>query len=212
MPPRADDALLQGLAALGAALREVQAPAMIIGGIAVIARGVPRQTVDVDATVWGEAVDLDTLVTVLGRHGFEPRVPDAVGFARQRQVLLLRHRPSGTSAEVSLAWLPFEREALGRASVVDFGGVTVPVALPEDLIVYKAVAWRDRDRADIERLLVLHGGAIDLSRVKALVREFATVLDDPGRVQEFEDVVTRALGDGPETARRGTEAGAGPPG
>jgi hypothetical protein len=184
---------------------------MIIGGIAVIARGVPRQTVDVDATVWGETVDVDTLMTVLGRHGFEARVPDAVEFARQRQVLLLRHRPSGTPAEVSLAWLPFEREALARATVVDFGGVTVPVALPEDLIVYKSVAWRDRDRADIERLLVLHGAAIDLSRVRALVREFAEVLDDPERVPDFERLVTRALGAAQEPGRRGREASEAPP-
>jgi predicted nucleotidyltransferase len=46
---------------------------------------------------------------------------------------------------VSLAWLDFEREALARASVVDFGGVRVRVAEAEDLVVFKAVAWRDRD-------------------------------------------------------------------
>jgi hypothetical protein len=50
----ADRAILSALVDLAAALEEDGAPAMIIGGIAVIVRGVPRQTVDVDATVWAE--------------------------------------------------------------------------------------------------------------------------------------------------------------
>jgi hypothetical protein len=53
---------------------------------------------------------------------------------------------------------------------------------------------RDRDRSDVERLLVLHGRSIDLERVRALVREFATALDEPGRVAEFEALLRRALG------------------
>jgi hypothetical protein len=188
----ADRALLDGLAALGAALEEIGAPAMVIGGIAVIARGVPRQTVDVDATVWAEAVELDALLRGLARHGIVPRTADAIEFARRQQVLLLRHELSGTPMEVSLAWLPFERDALDRATLVDFGGVRVRVAAPEDLVVYKAVAWRERDRADIERLLARHAGRIDLARVRGLVREFADALDEPERVAAFDALVTRA--------------------
>lgn len=54
----ADRGLLDALRALSAALREAGAPSMIIGGIAVIARGVPRLTVDIDATVWTENIEL----------------------------------------------------------------------------------------------------------------------------------------------------------
>jgi predicted nucleotidyltransferase len=107
-------------------------------------------------------------------------------------VLLLRHASSGTPLEVSLAWLPFEREALGRATVVDFGGVHVPVAQAEDLLVYKAIAWRDRDRADVERLLVRYAHSIDLQRVRALIEEFARVLEAPERLAEFDAMVRRA--------------------
>jgi hypothetical protein len=167
---------------------------MIIGGIAVIARGVPRQTGDVDATVWAERIAVDRLAAALAAHGIVPRTKDALEFARQNQVLLLRHEASGTPVEVSLAWLPFEREALARATPVDFGGVVVRVALPEDLIVYKAVAWRDRDRSDIERLLVLHGDQMDLGRIRALVAEFAQALGTPERLQGLDEIVARARG------------------
>lgn len=188
-----DQVLLEAVAALAAALRQLRAPGMIIGGMAVIARGVPRLTVDVDATVWGADVELLELFRTLAEQDIVPRVRDALEFARERQVLLLRHEPTGTPMEVSIAWLPFEREALENATPVQFAGVEVPVALPEDLVVYKALAWRDQDRSDIERLLVLHGKGMDLEKIRALVSEFARVLGEPHRVEEFEALVRRAL-------------------
>jgi hypothetical protein len=193
MPPPADQALLAALGALARALDDLGVPAMVIGGIAVIVRGVPRQTGDVDIAVWAEDLDVERLAAALARHAIVPRIADAVEFARQNQVLLLRHEPSATPVEVSLAWLPFEWEALARARSEDLGGVQLAVAMPEDLVVYKAVAWRDRDRADIERLLVLHGRHMDLPRLRGRVREFAELLGVPERASEFDAIVARAV-------------------
>src|SRR5207237_4091349 len=83
----ADQALLEALAALERALEASGAPHMLIGGLAVIARGVARQTTDVDATVLGERLHLEVLIAHLGREGISPRIPDALAFARDRQVL-----------------------------------------------------------------------------------------------------------------------------
>ncbi len=188
----ADAAVTNALRALAATLEELGRPAMVIGGIAVIARGVPRTTLDIDATVWAEGLDLGAALDVFASHGIHPRVADARQFARERQVLLLRHSASGTPLDVSLAWLPFERDALARSTQVDFGEVSAPVAQAEDLIVYKAIAWRERDRTDIERLLSLHANRIDLERVRALVAEFAAALETPERLTEFDALVTRA--------------------
>jgi hypothetical protein len=179
------------LEALVGALDHVRAPAMIIGGVAVIARGVPRTTLDIDATIWGEGLDIQQAVAVLAGHGIAPRIDDAVAFARDHQVLLLRHEASGTPIDLTIAWLPFERHALARATRLDLGAVSAPVALPEDLIVYKAVAWRDEDRRDVERLLRLYHGEIDMERVFGLVAQFAAALDAPQRIAEFEAIVSR---------------------
>jgi hypothetical protein len=164
---------------------------MIIGGIAVIAAGVPRQTIDVDATVLGRGATVDEVVAAFAQQGISPRISNALEFARERQVLLLKHDATGVTAEVSFAWLPFEEEALARATAIDLSGQMVRVAIPEDLIVYKAAAWRDRDRSDIERLLSLHFDAIDLQRVRALIVEIAAALDDPARVDAFDQIVAR---------------------
>ena len=190
----ADQAVLRALEAVVAALRETGAPAMIVGGIAVIARGVPRQTVDIDATVWAEDLTPERVLALLERREIVSRIADPVAFARERQVLLLRHIPSGTPLEVILASLPFEREALSRATPVDFKGVIVPVATAEDLIIYKAVAWRPRDQGDIERLLVIHGHMLDLERVRRIVGDFADALEEPERIEAFDAILERALG------------------
>jgi len=48
--------LRETLGALDRALSSVGAPWMVIGGIAVIAQGVPRHTADVDAGVWVDRI------------------------------------------------------------------------------------------------------------------------------------------------------------
>src|SRR5690349_21577801 len=81
---------------------------VVIGGIAVIARGVPRVTRDVDVAFSGAEVTLTGLLTDLDAAGIIPRIHDAIGFAAQSQVLLSRHAKTGVDIDVSLAWLPFE--------------------------------------------------------------------------------------------------------
>lgn len=76
------------------------------------------------------------------------------------------------------------------------------MARAEDLVVYKAVAWRERDRTDIERLLILHGDTIDLDRVRGLVAEFAAMLDDPARLEAFDDMVRHSRSPVPSSPRK----------
>lgn len=178
------------LLALQQAFDELERPAMIIGGIAAIARGVPRQTIDIDATIEAQGLDVNDALEVLGRHGFEPRIERADEFARQRLVLLLRHRPSGVRLDLSLAWLPFERDALARASSFDFGGVSVRVVTVEDLIVLKAVAWRHRDQDDIERLLIRHGRSVDLQQIRSALVQLFGMLEEPERLEGFNRLVS----------------------
>jgi hypothetical protein len=167
---------------------------MVIGGIGVIAHGVPRLTRDIDITLAGEGLDVPRVAKHFRGHGFAPRIDHAVEFALKHQVLLLVHEPSGTDLDLSFAWLPFEVEALGRAERLVLSGVKVRVARAEDLVVYKAIAWRPQDQQDIERLVALHGAQMDLERVRRLVAAFAEVLGADERVRELDRIVTRATG------------------
>jgi predicted nucleotidyltransferase len=191
--PALKASLKAAVAAVAHALAKMRAPGMLIGGIAVIARGVPRTTRDVDATVSADAGHLDEVLRIFEKHELAPRIDDARSFARANQVLLLRHEPSGVDVDVSLAWLPFELEAIAASDKLLIGEVRVPVARPEDLVIYKAVAWRPQDQQDVERLLNLHGARMDLVRVRRVVAELAAALEEPERASELERVIQRAL-------------------
>lgn len=178
------------LNALQSALGELGGRWMLIGGLAVIARGVLRHTTDADVALWAPRLELDLVLRALASHAIVPRVPNVRELASEAQIILLRHSSSGVDVDMSLAWLPFEDEALNAATPVDFGGVTVPTARAEDLIIYKAAAWRERDRSDIERLVRRHARDIDFARVSRHVRQLAELMEQPERAAEFEEFIT----------------------
>jgi Nucleotidyl transferase of unknown function (DUF2204) len=139
----------------------------------------------------------------------EHEAGEAIGetFAQQSHVLLLRHAPSGIDVDLSVAWLPFELEAIAASDVIEIHGARVRVARPEDLVIYKIAAWRPQDQQDVERLVALHGEHMDLERLRAFARDLATTQEDPRRVQEVEEVLARAMTpSGPEAFRFYTAA------
>jgi predicted nucleotidyltransferase len=127
----------------------------VIGAVARNAWAPPRATTDVDITVAGRESHLQAItgaLTSLGytrvrEHKTDPAdaLPDTLIFrshsGRPRQV------------DVLVAKTAFEDEVLARAEPIDIGGVKLPVASPEDLVVYKLLADRPRDRDDIRVVL-----------------------------------------------------------
>lgn len=158
---------------------------VIIGGIAVSLMSRPRVTRDIDALIWLAEEKWAAFLAAGGPFGFEPRLPDALPFARQSRMLLVRHRATAIDIDITLGALPFERETLDRATKVRLAGMIVPLATPEDLIVMKAVANRERDHQDIDGLLVAYPD-LDVARVRRLVAEFAATLDSPELVADIE--------------------------
>jgi predicted nucleotidyltransferase len=55
--------------------------------------------------------------------------------------------------DLLVAKTDFEVQALVRAVPVDVGGLQVPVVTPEDLVVYKLLANRTRDRDDVRAVI-----------------------------------------------------------
>ncbi|MBL9013430.1 MAG: nucleotidyltransferase [Myxococcales bacterium] len=185
--------------ALGAVAKVVQAHrgrAAIIGGLAVIARGVARLTRDIDLAVAGADLTSAALAEELGQVGIVPRISDAIAFAEENQVLLMKHAASGVEIDVSRAWLPFELEALAAAQQESLGGVRIAITQPEDLIIFKAVAWRPVDQQDVERLLVLHGNRIDLERIRRHVKELGDALEID-RLRDLDALVRRVVKQSP---------------
>jgi len=91
---------------------------------------------------------------------------------------LLEHRESGIGIDVSFGALPFEDEMIKRSRIVSLGNVTFRVATPEDLIIMKVIAHREKDLRDIENIVRVCP-RLDFDRIRYWVHEFALVLENP---------------------------------
>lgn len=160
---------------------------IVIGGLAVSLLGRPRVTRDVDGLVLLEGPRWAGFLNAGARQGFEARIPDALSFAADSRVLLLRHQSTGIDIDVSLGCLAFEYEAVARARTMRISGLNIPLPTPEDLIIMKAVAHRERDLHDIDSLLAVQP-RVDSRRILRWLREFADALESP---EIYEDIQRR---------------------
>jgi nucleotidyltransferase AbiEii toxin of type IV toxin-antitoxin system len=164
---------------------------LVIGGVAASILGRPRTTRDVDAVIWLESGDFDSVIESARAHGFVPRIEDAIGFARRSNVILLRHSETSIDLDLSVGALPFEREAIRRKVLRTVADVTIPIPTAEDLVVMKAIAHRPRDAADIEAIVDANP-SLDRDYVRRHVREFATLLEAPELSADLEKILARA--------------------
>ncbi len=178
---------LATLAAVAAFLRATQKPAAVIGGVAVIARGFARSTIDIDATVAASTEEVDWLIQVAALQSLIPRIENASAFAHENLVLLLEHRQHRVPVDVNLAQQPFEVEAAALCEMVDFAGVAIPVVSLTALLIHKMIAGRPRDLHDVKALLSANA-FYDVERVKRTLTEFDSILAADS-CQQFEALV-----------------------
>ena len=96
---------------------------------------------------------------------------------------------AGTPVDLSLAWLPFETEALHRSALVSIDRIEMRVPHVKNLILYKLVATRPRDLDDAQQLLAIHRSRVDLPKVRARLAELCGVLEDEERLRQFDSLV-----------------------
>ncbi len=166
---------LQGLQNL---LSEFHERGAIIGGIAATLLGAPRFTADIDAVLLISLSDIPSVIQTAAKQGIETRIPEAETFARKNRVLLLRHVASGTDIDLSLGMLPFEIEMVERSKVYRLGTIDLRLPTPEDLIILKAVANREKDLSDIRAIALSHPD-IDKERIRYWAEQFGEALNTP---------------------------------
>lgn len=156
----------------------------LMGGIAARILGIPRPTYDVDFTLAVERSELTSLFDAAENAGYHVPVAYRSGWvdmvAGMPIVKLgMRVGELGIDIDVFLSESEFQQSILERRSQHDVAGKLVWLVSPEDLILLKALANRDRDRGDIQDVLFMQG---ELDRV--YMRHWAEKL---GALQTLEE-------------------------
>jgi hypothetical protein len=172
------------------ALHKSGRPACLIGGMVVSRWGDPRATQDVDATVWSDFGEERTIVEAL-TSTFRSRDADPFRRAELGRLVLLS-ASNGVKIDLSLAAFPFEQEVLRRATPWRvLSDCELMTCSAEDLVIYKLVAARPQDLADVDSVVRRQARRLDADRIRQWGAIFAELKEDIDLLQPFEDALTR---------------------
>ena len=180
---------LEPLEALQKLISRFNQQGVVIGGIAVSVLGEARFTEDLDAMFLLSTKDVEQFLDGAKQEGIEPRIENALEFAKKNRILLLRHIITDTKVDISLGIMPFEEEMLERSSIWEFDdSLQVRLPTPEDLIIMKAIAHRPKDLEDI-RTIVDKYPDLDHHRIEHWVKDFAEVMETPELWGQIEKIL-----------------------
>lgn len=169
----------QAVARVAGFLEQQSVPYMLIGGMATLVWGRLRATADVDFKV--AAADGQELLRAC-RQLFELRASEPERFLAETRTIPLRVQAAtgeAVSADLVLAGLPYEIEAIRRGLSVRIGGRLVRVATAEDLILHKIISERPRDIEDVRGILEKQGSSLDRDYLEPKLKELAEALARP---------------------------------
>jgi len=176
--------LFRSIRALQQRLDKASIPSVVIGGLAVGAWGEPRVTRDADLKVLLGREDAERLLHVLAPD-YVSLLPDPRQ-ALRRQAMLFVQDATGARLDLLLADTPYDVLAIQRGREVEVQpGLFVRLCSPEDLIIYKLISTRLRDREDAASVIRRQGDKLDDGYVLDWLRQFEQALDDSTLVTEY---------------------------
>ena len=149
---------------------------LVVGGLAVVVVGEPRITADADAIVFVSQAEAEALIRQAAEAGFE--LSEEVERERLAATGTLRFRRGRFQLDLITASLPFEDAAYGRASHHDLFGIRLPFPSPEDLILLKVLAGRDKDLLDAAGVVRRHGDRLDLDYLERTLLPVCELAED----------------------------------
>ena len=182
--------ILQAAVSLGQQLEIFGIPYCVIGGVAVQRWGEPRQTVDVDATLFtGFGCEDSAIERLLSQ--FESRINNPLEFALQNRILLLKS-PKGTDIDLSFGALPFEERLIERSSewTVPRHGM-IRTCSAEDLVVLKAFASRPQDWIDVEKVIIRQGQRLNRSLVINELTPLSELKEEPQILEHVQSLLLK---------------------
>ena len=149
---------------------------LVIGGLAVVAVGEPRTTADADAIVFVSLAEAESLIRHATSAGFDVR--EDLERERLTTTGTMRFRRGRFQIDLITASLPFEEMAYERASSYQLFGIRLPFPSPEDLILLKVLAGRDKDMLDATGVARRHAERLDVPYLEQTLRSICELAED----------------------------------
>ncbi|MEY2536741.1 MAG: hypothetical protein QOG67_481 [Verrucomicrobiota bacterium] len=159
---------LRDVEAILRALNDAEVRYLIVGGLAVVAHGYVRATVDMDIVLQLDHDNVLRAMAALKTIGYQPLIPvDASEFAdhkvrekwiQEKQMIVFQMRnqePQSTRLDIFVDE-PFEfDEQFAKAKWENVAGIASPILCLEELLRMKRDSGRPQDLADIEELILI---------------------------------------------------------
>jgi hypothetical protein len=184
-----EPSLPEKVSALARAFEASEIPFAFGGALALAYYAEPRATVDVDMNLFTPPDAVDRASEILGALGIRTSAADRRHVLREGQVRL---HWGATPIDLFFAYDAFHFHAAQRVRRVPFGAETILVLAPEDLLICKVVFNRRKDWIDIDQMLLLTAGTLDLDDVRRWIHALTGPSDD--RAERFEQAVREILG------------------
>jgi hypothetical protein len=189
--PRASDSITEVLADLARTFRGLRIRWYVFGAQALVLRGYPRATADLDVTVLLGALPTSRLVTALRKRGFSPAFRDRA-FVAATRVLPVIHRATGFPVDIVLGGPGLEELFASAAENVRIGRLQVPVPTGTHLVVMKVLAGRPKDIEDAVALLATQASRIDAEELDELTKALAAALAEDDILVHLREARRRA--------------------
>lgn len=157
-------------------LERARARFLVVGGLAVVVVGEPRTTADADAIVFVSQAEAEALIGQAATAGFEVRAD--VERERLAATGTMRFRRGRFQIDLITASLPFENAAYERATLHELFGVRLPFPSPEDLILFKVLAGRDKDMLDAAGVIRRHGDRLEVDYLERTLLPICELAED----------------------------------
>lgn len=162
---------------------------LVVGGLAVIVVGEPRMTADADAVVFVSPSEAESLIHQAAEAGFE--LSEETERRRLEETGTIRFRKWRFQIDLITASLPFEETAYRRASFHALFGIRLRFPSPEDLILFKILAGRDKDILDATGVARRHAGRLDVAYLEQTLQTICELAEDASLWNRLQKVLAR---------------------
>jgi len=165
---------------------------MIVGAQAVMIHGEPRFTQDIDITLGVDTDQKEEIIKIARKLGLEPVPYMTDDFINRNALLTVEDKDRRIEVDFIFSFMPYERQAIGRAVKITFEDTYVRFASVEDTIIHKLFAGRPRDIEDVKGI-VAQQTKLDKKYLDRWLREFSEIT---GRdlVREYDTIETELHG------------------